>query len=178
MFSTKCGKETENGTLFCPNCGERLLDTAYTQGQSAPYSGGYSFPQQPEYESPALAICALVFTFIFPLVGLILGIVGLKKYKVRNRGMCIASVVVSAVFLLIYLAFAAILIPSMQSYIQRSKQARADMNAAAFTEQTRLPMTEGVEYPEPDENGLFSVPDQWLKGKNPSGLIIGYSPAL
>ena len=28
MFCTKCGKETENGTLFCPNCGERLQDTA------------------------------------------------------------------------------------------------------------------------------------------------------
>ncbi len=77
------------------------------------------------YQKPGmgLAICALIFSFIFPLVGLILGIVGLKKYQTEGKGMCIASVIISGVLLFISIVSTAIFVPALNGYIRRAREA-------------------------------------------------------
>ncbi|MBR0536241.1 MAG: zinc ribbon domain-containing protein [Clostridia bacterium] len=79
----------------------------YQQGYQQPYQQGYQQPYQPynnglDRESSSTANCALLFAFLVPLVGFIMGIVGLSKYKTptfRNR--CIAAIVVSVVIWII-----------------------------------------------------------------------------
>ena len=53
-----------------------------------------------------MAIVAIIFAFIVPIVGLILGIVALsqiKKNKEEGKGLAIASIVLSSVFIVVYL---------------------------------------------------------------------------
>ncbi len=83
----------------------------YQQPYQQPYQQGYQQPYQQPYqpynngldrESSSTANCALLFAFLVPLVGFIMGIVGLSKYKTptfRNR--CIAAIVVSVVIWII-----------------------------------------------------------------------------
>ncbi len=58
-------------------------------------------------KTPVLAIIALVLAFIFPLVGLILGIVALSDSKKRSnstgRGLSIAAIIIGSIFTLLTL---------------------------------------------------------------------------
>lgn len=51
MYCTRCGKELEAGTKFCPNCGEpvRLENrTDYTTMEDYASSNGYTSPYYEE----------------------------------------------------------------------------------------------------------------------------------
>ena len=111
-FCSKCGKELDDNAVFCMNCGNAVdaqsaAHQPYQQGYQQPYQQGYQQPYQPynngnDRESSSTANCALLFAFLVPLVGFIMGIVGLSKYKTptfRNR--CIAAIVVSVVIWII-----------------------------------------------------------------------------
>jgi hypothetical protein len=69
-----------------------------------PYQGaapqGYGQPQS--QKTNLLAILALVGAFVFPLAGLILGIIALKQIKQtgeQGRGLALAGVIISAVYI-------------------------------------------------------------------------------
>ena len=111
-FCSKCGKELDDNAVFCMNCGNAVdvqsaAHQPNQQGYQQPYQQGYQQPYQPynnglDRESSSTANCALLFAFLVPLVGFIMGIVGLSKYKTptfRNR--CIAAIVVSVVIWII-----------------------------------------------------------------------------
>lgn len=124
MKCSKCGKDIAETDHFCSNCGE-VNDRYNPDGSSNPedsygYSNGYGasggddiYTSRPTYqnesygvkpESPALGILSIVFAFIWPFVGMILGIVGLAKLKEKpNRTKCIIGLVLSVVFLVIYI---------------------------------------------------------------------------
>ena len=80
---------------------------------------GYAMPAPVAPRGPqGLSIASLVlglssilfgFTFLVPIVGLILGIVGLRR-EPAGRGMAIAGVILSALVLLVWAAIVAVLI--------------------------------------------------------------------
>lgn len=80
-----------------------------------------STPASSDKKTNVLAIVALILAFIFPLVGLILGIVALaqiKKNKEAGKGLAVASIIVSSFFTLIAIGliiFWAIFIGSFSS---------------------------------------------------------------
>lgn len=70
------------------------------------------YPAQPAYVQPqgtnTMAILALVFAFIFPLLGLIFGIVARGQIKTSGEqgdGLALAGIIISAVFMILAVLF-------------------------------------------------------------------------
>ena len=117
MKCIKCGKELPENTQFCSECGASQKQN--TQPQNQVQQAQYGQPQyqdpmqqpqygQPPYQNPpqqqaskgdkTLATCAVVFAFLMPIVGLILGIVGVCKIKDEKlKKQCILAIPVSIV---------------------------------------------------------------------------------
>jgi uncharacterized membrane protein YvbJ len=93
MFCSKCGNEISDQSVVCPNCGcatSNAVPTQQTQSTSAPVIE--------DGETKTLATCALVFSFLMPIVGLILGIIGTIKYKTESlKKQCIIAITISIV---------------------------------------------------------------------------------
>ena len=66
MFCAKCGKEIHDEAVICPHCGCGVSNRSVAA---------------PKVETPTLSLIAIIFAFLAPLVGLILGIIGLNVYK-------------------------------------------------------------------------------------------------
>ena len=114
---TNCGFQLADEAAVCSHCG-----TAAPAANNTPYHQLYQQPpysqtpyqqtpyqqspyqqnpyQQPyvETESSTLAICALVFAFIIPIVGLVCGIIGVCKYKTPSyKSRSIAAIIISII---------------------------------------------------------------------------------
>lgn len=90
MFCSKCGAEVEDGMIFCPSCGKDLRS-----GSTSSYNGNSDTPNK-------AALVGFVFSFFMPLVGLILGIVGIVNSKERGRkGYAIAAICISVGFMIL-----------------------------------------------------------------------------
>ena len=71
MYCTRCGKELEAGTKFCPNCGEpvRLENrNDYTNMEDYASSNGYTSPY---YEEDRASVGLCIISFLFPFMGVI-----------------------------------------------------------------------------------------------------------
>ena len=90
MFCSTCGSQINDAAAICPNCGcptaQAPVNTAAPQ--AAPYTAQPPFMQPQSTapvlesgETPGLAMAALVCSIIFPIVGLLLGIIGAVKYQ-------------------------------------------------------------------------------------------------
>lgn len=145
-FCGNCGSRVDDGERFCTVCGAPVENAAAQPAQ--PMQPAQPVQPMPQYtytqpvnampenkEGGGLAITAFVLSFIIPPVALILGIIGLVKYKRSYRGFCIAAVVISAVFTLFGILLAAILVPAMIGYINASRRAsyaNSSRTAASF----------------------------------------------
>jgi hypothetical protein len=79
-----------------PYYGQPYQPQAYGQIYIPPTPIMYAMPTEVETEPSSTATTALVFSFLIPIVGLIMGIVGLTKYKSpRMRNKCTAAIVIS-----------------------------------------------------------------------------------
>ena len=86
MYCKNCGKEIDNNAYVCPNCGV-LVKSAPTEVVA-------------KKESNTKALIGFILSFFVPVVGLILGIMGLKasgEMKGEGKGMSIAAIIISAV---------------------------------------------------------------------------------
>ena len=120
----KCGAEADG--IFCINCGAAVNSEPSAQPQQPvqpqqPYyppqqpvqpQQPYYPPQQPYYpaqppvepEKPGMATAAIVFAFLIPLVGFILGILGKKKYQSPElQKRCQTAIVISVIVFIINL---------------------------------------------------------------------------
>ena len=68
-YCQKCGKELMDEAVICPGCGCAVAAEAYKM-------------QRYTEENSGIATAAMIFAFISPLVGIILGIIGVSKYTV------------------------------------------------------------------------------------------------
>lgn len=98
MFCPKCGKEINDEAVVCIGCGCSVKSTQ--SATTAPTS-----THKPVPESSSTANCALLFAFLIPIVGLIIGIVGVCKYKTPSyKSKCTTAIVVSIIVWIISLA--------------------------------------------------------------------------
>jgi hypothetical protein len=124
MFCGNCGdQQTQNaqgnvnGAAFPPQAQQPMqqgyqqpIQQGYQQpmqqGYQQPMQQGYQQPMQQGYQQPmqqynnvetsGLATAALICAFFIPIVGLILGIVGLTKYKTEAlRKKCVTAIALS-----------------------------------------------------------------------------------
>lgn len=103
MFCQKCGKEINDEAVVCVGCGcpVKPLQSATTTTPSYP---------KPIPESSGNATSAIVFAFLMPIVGLILGIIGACKYKnpiLQNK--CKGAIFISIGMWIVYAVILAIL---------------------------------------------------------------------
>lgn len=104
----KCGCELSEGASFCENCGAPVSSSEPVVETVFPNS---NVPQTKDRSGLAIASlvlgCISILTWIIPLlgypttiVGLILGILGLKSSK---KGMAVAGIILCAIFLVVTL---------------------------------------------------------------------------
>lgn len=92
-FCQKCGKELFDEAVICTGCG-----CSCAPQQSNAYNSNVVSNQVPDQESSSTANCALLFAFLMPIIGVILGIVGVRKYKNPTyKTRCIVAIIVSVV---------------------------------------------------------------------------------
>ena len=101
MFCKNCGKDIGD-ELICPECGTDNGETSAVVTQQAPVVS-----EQPKDErkqkSNICAILGFAWSFYMPLLGVILGIVGLakqKEYTDPNKGLGIAAVIIGGLQIL------------------------------------------------------------------------------
>ena len=138
-FCGNCGNRLEAGEKFCPGCGAKVEERPdrpvfdpqqqSVQQYNNAYQQQYSYSAPEQTQSPALAIVGFVMSFVAAPVGLILGIIGMTKYKTRFRGFCKAAIIVSAISMFFYAILMAILVPSLLGYINASRRSNANSKA-------------------------------------------------
>lgn len=82
MFCRNCGSEIDDRAVFCPHCG------VATSNEMQPASG----------KTNTMSVVGLVLAFFFPIVGLVLSIIGLRQCREKGeggRGLAIAGIVIS-----------------------------------------------------------------------------------
>lgn len=93
MFCQKCGNEINDSAVICPKCGCPVENDNVSQ-----ISSSSNAPIIEDGEKRTLADCAIVFSILFPIAGLILGIIGTAKYKTAKlKNKCIAAIPISIV---------------------------------------------------------------------------------
>ncbi len=96
-YCSKCGKEIMDEAVICVHCGcqvERIgaQNNAFVQPQTI-----ISTEANQPSESKTLLSCAIIFAFLMPIVGIILGIVGLVKYKSADLRRASIGAIVAAI---------------------------------------------------------------------------------
>lgn len=132
MFCPKCGAEIPDESKFCFRCGATLpttqKDTVATDPFDVPptsYTAPTHQPQQPyqpqQPQQPAkqgtddgiYGLAGFILSFIFPVVGLILSIMGLSKQK--NHGFAVAGLIISIVSIVISIITTIIVVAALST---------------------------------------------------------------
>lgn len=122
MICKNCNSENPDNARFCRNCGQAFYDIKqqpeqttynynYTQIQPAPSSDGSGF----SVAALVLGILGLLipFSFIFPILALIFGIIGASKGGKKGCG--IAGIVLGSIAIAIGILFIILVIISVIS---------------------------------------------------------------
>ena len=94
MFCTNCGTNILDEAVVCPHCG------AATKNYSS------SLVVKMEKKSNPMAVAGFVFAFIFALLGLIFGCIGLcrsKRIDGEGQSLSIAAIVISSLWIVVCL---------------------------------------------------------------------------
>lgn len=109
--------------MYCSNCGKELNDNAdvciYCGAFTNKNNNKRTNVEQKEFNTVALV--GFIFSFFFPLVGFILGLIGMGKAKKTNSGIgfAIAAVLLSLIFILInIIVFGIYLLPLILYYFE------------------------------------------------------------
>ena len=112
MYCPKCGTQLSDDSRFCYKCGAPITvnqnDTIGQDAFAAPEAAGTApapTPVQQPVQTDASSddgvygLVGFILSFFFPVVGLILSIIGTTKKK--NQGLAVAGVVLSIVFIVL-----------------------------------------------------------------------------
>ena len=105
MFCSNCGKEITGKDRFCPYCGCENFqnENSETNAATVEQKEVAQTPVQEKRVDKTIGVLALVFAFVFPLVGLIISICGLAKYKDKeNKALCMAGLIITVIDIIIY----------------------------------------------------------------------------
>lgn len=99
MYCKYCGGKVGENDLHCVHCGSKLEPVSTAVAQQNTTTQPTDKPE--ENEARTFAIMGFVFSFFFTIVGLILSIVALNKYKKQenqeSKGLATAGLVISIV---------------------------------------------------------------------------------
>ena len=105
IYCSECGKQIDENQSSCPNCGVLLNNHIFVQSPKAVQSTDI-------VENGSIAICAMIFSFLFPPIGVVLGILGLKKQRSKtNINLCKTAIVISVILTIVDVVILANLIP-------------------------------------------------------------------
>jgi len=92
-YCQRCGAQVDDQVVVCPCC-QNFTENPNAQPMY------YQPPVKPE--SGALSVCALVFSVLMPLVGLILGIVGICRHQNPDfKSRCKIAIIISVVMMVV-----------------------------------------------------------------------------
>ena len=89
-----------------------------------PPGGGYGPPPPPYQQAPSngIAVAGLICAFFFPLIGLILSIIGLSKSNSlpnrHGRGIAIAGIIISIVIIVLEIIFVILLVTVLWNWFE------------------------------------------------------------
>lgn len=132
-FCTNCGNELTEGMNMCPNCGI-AVNTNQPVNTATPTTNNTT----PSNQSNGLATAGFVTSLIssllccgsFNLISLILSIVGLTNAKNcggKGKGMAIAGIIISAVWMVIFILIV-IILPILGLSISSSEEIQDILN--------------------------------------------------
>ncbi len=112
-FCTSCGQELIEGAKACGNCGASV-ETSNVTVKATPSSGTTVNVNTTQGQTNGLAIAGFVTSLVstilccgaFNIVSLILSIVGLvqaKNYNGNGKGLAIAGIVISCLFVFLFI---------------------------------------------------------------------------
>ncbi|MBR0145707.1 MAG: hypothetical protein IJM25_03475 [Eubacterium sp.] len=131
----ECGCLLRPNDSTCPNCGAPSF-------RSVP--GEYAVSMTPEYEQNhpvkentsdgnTMVICAMVMAFIFPPLGLILGILSLKKAGTKTqRNLAITSIILSIIWAIILTILLVIFLPKIFGLAEKSEKVHDFLDKLGF----------------------------------------------
>ena len=102
MFCKNCGKEINENTYVCPNCGVKVS----TQAE--------------EKKTNTLAIVGFILAFLVPIAGLICSIIARKQVQERNEGgagLALAGLIISIVELVILVIYVIVVVAAVAAVL-------------------------------------------------------------
>ncbi|MFA7222823.1 MAG: zinc ribbon domain-containing protein [Bacilli bacterium] len=117
MYCHKCGKQIPDDAKFCPYCGEDVSndnkkeDDIYPVSDEHPYvnnndANSNVFNNEKNKSANNYSVSGFIFSFIFPILGLIFSIVEISKSKKEGSkasGFAIAGIIISSIVIFLYL---------------------------------------------------------------------------
>ena len=95
-FCMNCGKQLKEGDAFCSLCGNPVNSVPGVQNSNAYNCNIIDTGNKP------LAIAAIVFAFIVPFIGLILGIIAtIVNRKTKLQTLSVVALIVSILYLIL-----------------------------------------------------------------------------
>jgi len=101
-----CGSELPDDAIFCPSCGRNVQnDGQNTAGNTyTQYNNNYNNPPvYPSDKYSVISILGFVFSFLYPVVGLILSIIAYNQAKTecspKSQNFAKAGIIISSVFI-------------------------------------------------------------------------------
>ncbi len=108
-YCSKCGKEIMDEAVICVHCGCQVSEGTTQNNRQQTVN-----PVVEPGESNGLAIGAIVCAFLIPILGLILGIVGMAKYKTQSyKSQCITAIILSIIVWIVSVA----ILGSLESFL-------------------------------------------------------------
>lgn len=135
MYCGNCGHQMKDGEKFCTNCGfenkqkEKKEEVKEEVIEVKPSNDNKPVVQNNNQEpTPIVGIFALIFTFLFSPVGLVLGIIAIVKGKEvkANKVLGIVSTILSTLSILLGIVIISILIAAYSTTVDRIDDYRDD----------------------------------------------------
>ena len=105
-YCSKCGAQLADDDDYCYFCGTKFDEVKKEEQKEQPTFRDQSYYEDKYYgQRPnTIALVGFVFSFISPIVGLILSIIGLNKARQMNglgKGYAIAGIIISIVSMIL-----------------------------------------------------------------------------
>lgn len=102
MICPNCNSHVNDTYSFCPNCGAKI-EKRIDPFEPTPPTPAPAPKPAPKKDNP-IAIIGFVFAFISPLIGLVCSIIGYSNAKTFGsdyRGLALAGIIISAVYMVV-----------------------------------------------------------------------------